>query len=238
MQPKTPVTCSLCHRQLARSRCVPVQILRPAMVEHLRLSHPDWVPEGFICHDDLSNQRAAHLQKMLQSGKETIADIEADVVRTMKTEELISRNIREGDGLDSPTFGQRMADNVAQFGGSWRFLIAFAVLLSLWIAINVFIAIRMHDHAFDPYPFILLNLILSCLASVQAPIIMMSQNRTEARDRRRAEDDYKVNLKAELEIRDLRDKFDHLLDHQWQYLMEIQQIQIELMEELASRPKK
>ena len=123
------------------------------------------------------------------------------------------------------TFGERLSDQIAEFGGSWKFLISFGAVLVIWIAINGVILVT---HAFDPYPFILLNLILSCLAAVQAPIIMMSQNRAEARDRLRAENDYKVNLKAELEIRHLHEKIDHLLRRQYNRLFEIQQIQVEV----------
>jgi uncharacterized membrane protein len=130
------------------------------------------------------------------------------------------------------TFGERLADKIAEFGGSWRFIIIFFVILSLWIAIN---SLTLILKPFDPYPFILLNLILSCLASIQAPIIMMNQNRQEDKDRLRAEHDYRINLKAELEIRHLHEKIDHLLMNQWQRLLEIQEIQMELMEELARK---
>jgi uncharacterized membrane protein len=131
------------------------------------------------------------------------------------------------------TFGERLSDRIASFGGSWRFIILFGAVLLVWIALN---AVFLVNRGFDPYPFILLNLILSCLAAIQAPIIMMSQNRAEARDRLRAENDYKINLKAELEIRHLHEKIDHLLRRQYNRLFEIQQIQIELLEELG-RPR-
>src|SRR5690606_1596748 len=112
----------------------------------------------------------------------------------------------------------------------WKFIITFGAILSSWIALNI---VGLLARPFDPYPFILLNLVLSCLAALQAPVIMMSQNRQEARDRIRSKNDYKVNLKAELEIRHLHEKLDHLLIHQWQRLMEIQQIQVELMNEIS-----
>jgi len=131
------------------------------------------------------------------------------------------------------TLGERMADKLADFGGSWRFIGIFCGLLFLWIVINSALIIW---KPFDPYPFIFLNLILSCLAAIQAPVILMSQNRQEARDRLQAEYDYRINLKAELEIRHLHEKIDHLLMNQWQRLLEIQQIQMELMEELAHKP--
>ncbi len=122
---------------------------------------------------------------------------------------------------------------MAVFGGSWSFILCFGAVLLVWIAVNSIAVLR---QPFDPYPYILLNLVLSCLAAMQAPIIMMSQNRQEAKDRMRAEHDYQVNLKAELEIRHLTWKMDQLLNHQWQRLLEIQKIQTELMEELLRKP--
>jgi uncharacterized membrane protein len=130
------------------------------------------------------------------------------------------------------TFGERLADKMAEYAGSWGFVIGFFGVLLVWIAINSVVLIL---KPFDPYPFILLNLVLSCLAAIQAPIIIMSQNRQEAKDRLRSEHDYSVNLKAELEIRNLHEKIDHLLMKQWQRLLEIQEIQMELMEELAHK---
>ncbi len=133
---------------------------------------------------------------------------------------------------DQCTLGQRLADHVASFGGSWTFIIFFASVLIVWIVIN---SVAMLGKPFDPYPFILLNLVLSCLAAIQAPVIMMSQNRQEVKDRLRAENDYRVNLKAELEIRHLHSKLDLLLTHQWQRLLEIQQVQTDLLEELGNK---
>ncbi len=136
---------------------------------------------------------------------------------------------------DNRTFGQRVADRVATFGGSWTFIISFMCFLFCWIGINVFF---LYNKGFDPYPFILLNLILSCIAALQAPIIMMSQNRQEEKDRERAKKDFIVNLKAEKEIRLLQDKLDHILKHQHQELIEIQQTQIELLKEIVKATQK
>ena len=128
------------------------------------------------------------------------------------------------------TYGQRLADRIAAFGGSWTFISIFLVVLVVWMGINTWVLLK---QPFDPYPYILLNLVLSCLAAIQAPVILMSQNRQEARDRIHAEHDYEVNLKAEIEIRKLHEKMDHLLLHQWQRLMDIQQLQVNLMEEIS-----
>ena len=135
----------------------------------------------------------------------------------------------------SLTFGELLSDRIAEFGGSWGFLLVFGAVMALWIGIN---SLTLLSRPFDPYPYILLNLLLSCLAAIQAPVIMMSQNRQEARDRLRAEHDYQINLKAELEIRNLHEKMDHLVHRQWEKLMEIQQIQMDLMEESARRNSK
>jgi uncharacterized membrane protein len=130
---------------------------------------------------------------------------------------------------DHRTPGQRIADKVASFGGSWVFILSFLFFLVVWILFNVY---WLQNKGFDPYPFILLNLILSCIAALQAPIIMMSQNRLEEKDRERAKKDFIINLKAEQEIRVLQQKMDQLLKHQHEELMAIQKQQIELMEQI------
>lgn len=139
------------------------------------------------------------------------------------------------DSVDNRTFGQRIADKVAAFGGSWTFIISFFVFLLLWIFTNVYF---LTNKGFDPYPFILLNLILSCIAALQAPIIMMSQNRQEEKDRERAKKDFQINLKAEKEIRILQDKLDHILKHQHEEMMRMQEQQIKLLEDLKSKDNK
>ncbi len=133
------------------------------------------------------------------------------------------------------TKGEQLADKIASFGGSWKFIVFFAGFLIIWIAINSMVIFWT---PVDPYPYILLNLVLSCLAAIQAPIIMMSQNRQEAKDRLRSQYDYQVNLKAELEIRQLNQKIDYLLSHQTEKLNKIQEIQVELMEELRKKSDK
>ena len=149
----------------------------------------------------------------------------------MRNHETLSKNV-DSEFEGEWTLGERLADRIATFGGSWIFLILFGLFLLVWISINSFI---LYAHPPDPYPYILLNLILSCLAAIQAPIIMMSQNRQEAKDRLRSEHDYQVNLKADLEIRHLHEKLDHLLSHQWERLAQIQEIQLELLAENSRR---
>ena len=129
---------------------------------------------------------------------------------------------------DEAPLGVRIADGVTGFMGSWRFIVIQTVIVAIWIVGNVYLIFN-----FDPYPFILLNLLLSCLAAIQAPIIMMSQNRQEARDRLRSQHDYQVNLKAELEIRHLHEKIDHLLSSQWERLVQIQEVELDLLAEIS-----
>jgi uncharacterized membrane protein len=129
------------------------------------------------------------------------------------------------------TFGERAADSLAHFAGSWPFILTFLGFCAIWVLLN---AVLLATGAWDPYPFILLNLLLSLLAGLQAPVIMMSQNRQEARDRLRSEADYEVNLKAELEIQALQQKIDELRDRQWQELLTLQQQELALLQEQVS----
>jgi uncharacterized membrane protein len=233
-QPET-ARCQICGKQKRMSELFPAEMVREPLVELIRKKHPDWSSSDFICLDDLDKFRAEYVKDVLETDKGELSTLEEDVMRSLKEEELLSENINvEFD--QKLTLGQRLSDKLADSAGSWGFIIAFGVIILLWILTNTVLLIFRH---FDPYPFILLNLVLSCLAALQAPVILMSQNRQESRDRLRAEYDYRVNLKAELEIRNLHEKLDHLLKNQWQRLLEIQEIQTELMEELAGKvPRK
>ena len=186
---------------------------------------------GFICFNDLGAFRRDYVKEVLQEELGELSALDQEVVDSLQRNEILSENI--GKEFEKElSFGERLSDRIASFGGRWTFIIIFGAVLAIWIVINTIV---LATRAFDPYPFILMNLILSCLAALQAPIIMMSQNRAEARDRARAENDYKVNLKAELEIRHLHEKIDHLLRKQYNRLFEIQEIQIELLEELGQK---
>lgn len=220
-------TCQVCQKEFPSVGVMPGALVRPAVVDLIQQEHPQWSVNGFICFDDLNHYRSLYVEHVLASERGELSDLEIEVVRSLKEQELLAENVDEQFEGDR-TFGARLSDKLAAFGGSWKFLICFAALLAIWIMINSLVILL---RPFDPYPFILLNLILSCLAAIQAPVIMMSQNRQEAKDRVRAEHDYRVNLKAELEIRHLHAKLDLLLTHQWQRLLEIQEIQMELMQE-------
>jgi len=228
-KPHKTVVCQICKKRKAFSEVLPGSLVRDSVVEIIRKQHPDWSASGFICLDDLNHFRTEYVRNILAADKGELSTLEEQVMQSLTEQDILSKNINvEFEG--QLTLGQRMADRIAEFGGSWRFISIFAAVLLVWIAINSIVLIL---KPFDPYPFILLNLVLSCLAAIQAPIIMMSQNRQESKDRLSAQHDYLVNLKAELEIRHLHEKMDHLLMHQWQRLLEIQEIQTELMEGLA-----
>ena len=192
---------------------------------------PEWSSEKFICRADLAVFRGQYVRSLIESDKGELSSIELDVVRSLREHELISSNI-EAEFDQKWTFGERLTDKIATFGGSWKFLICFGLFLFVWTGANAVVFLW---QPIDPYPFIFLNLILSCLAAIQAPIIMMSQNRQEARDRIRSQHEYKINLKAELEIRHLHEKMDHLLSHQWERLMKIQELQLEMLSDVGAK---
>jgi len=170
---------------------------------------------------------------MLTRERGELTQLEEDVVKSLADHETLAANI-EAEFAERRTVGERLSDRLASFGGSWTFITLFFVALLIWMVFNIVVAARSQ---FDPYPFILLNLVLSCLAAIQAPIIMMSQKRQEAKDRLRSENDYRVNLKAELEIRHLHEKIDHILTRQWERLAEIQEIQLEMMQDLPAKTR-
>ena len=208
---------------------MPAALIRPPIADQIRKELPDWSPEGYICRTDLNRFRMGYIESLLESEKGELSSLDHQVLESLKQHETLTSNIDVEFDKDL-SLGEKLSDKLADFGGSWRFLIIFGGILFLWIGIN---SIALLTKPFDPFPYILLNLILSCLAAVQAPVIMMSQNRQEAKDRLRSQHDYRVNLKAELEIRQLHEKIDHLLSRQWERLVEIQQIQIDLMSEIV-----
>jgi len=175
---------------------------------------------------DLSN-------RLMNKDYDSLSSQQKHVIRHISRREHISRNVRAARE-EQYTFGQRMADRVAAFGGSWPFIIIFFAILAAWIVLNSYILVQWKEQ-FDPYPYILLNLVLSMMAGIQAPIIMMSQNRQAQKDREDAAHDYEVNLKAELEIMSLHQKMDALRERQWEELMALQKEQLRMLTELMDR---
>jgi len=203
------------------------------LLKMIQQVHPGFKREYYISYDKLSEFRGQYLAKLVSKNAKDVGKLEKDVLYAISHNKILSENLNiEDEGV--MTIGQRLADHVAQFGGSWTFVICFFLFIALWISVN---AGLFFAKPADPYPFILLNLILSCLAAIQAPIIMMSQNRKEEKDRARSENDFKTNLKAELEIKLLHEKVDHMILHQHKRLLEIQEIQGEYLREIESLVK-
>lgn len=225
--------CQICRKRKKPEELIPAEIVREPIARLIREEHK-WSPEGFICLDDLNHYRGHYVKSVLQTDKGELSTMEKQVLKSLKEHELMSKNINEEFDRNL-SLGQKTADKVAGFAGSWKFISISSTAIAIWITINLFVLLT---RPFDPYPFILLNLVLSCIAALQAPIILMSQNRQIQKETLRAEHDYSINLKAELEIRHLHEKMDHLLMNQWQRLLEIQEIQTELMEELTTKNRK
>lgn len=217
------------------SEQIPAKTIRKSIMDLIHKEHPEINSKKSISVSELNLYRQKYLSEYLIQEVGELSTLEEDVLKTIQQEKIITTQNESLDEATEYSLGQRLADKVATFGGSWRFIIIFGIFIFIWMVINI---IFLMDKGFDPYPFILLNLILSCLAALQAPVIMMSQNRQEEKDRERSKQDYMVNLKAELEIRILHEKLDHLIIHQQQELLNIQQIQVEMMEDIMNQIKK
>jgi uncharacterized membrane protein len=178
--------------------------------------------------------KAKYISELLDTENDHLKKMNEIVLQSLEQEKLLLQNISQPPD-EQLTLGQRLADRVARFGGSWKFITWFGAVLCIWIIINLLLKGR---DRFDPYPFILLNLLLSCLAAIQAPVIMMSQNRQEEKDRKRNENDYLINLKAEIEIRTLHQKMDLLMQEQFKKLIETQAEQIKLLQSIIREEKK
>jgi len=225
--------CQICKKHKKKVELIPLELIDAPLLEFIKEKFPECSEEGYICKTDLKKIRLKYDEEVLKKEKGELTNLENKVLESLKEQETIAQNINV-EFEKQLTFGERLSDKLATFGGSWRFITIFFMLLAIWVIIN---SINLFNKNFDPYPFILLNLILSCLAAIQAPIIMMSQNRMETKDRIRARNDYVVNLKAELEIRNLNERIDNLLTDQWQRLLEIQKIQMDIMNELVEKNK-
>ncbi len=225
------VPSSISGRKFRKRDLVDLDQVRPSLAERVRADYPDLPSNAKISRSELGRYRMLYVEELLQREHGEFSELDRQVAESIAKQDTIAENTEE-EFDEHRTIGERLSDLLASFGGSWSFLIYFGVVMVLWMTLN---AVMGETRAFDPYPFILLNLILSCLAAIQAPIIMMSQKRQEAKDRLRSANDYRVNLKAELEIRHLHEKIDYLISKQWQRLAEIQQMQLEMMQERAGK---
>ncbi len=227
--------CAASGKLLPSSSVVHLKSVRPNIAEIIHKQYPNLLEDASISREILNSARLEYVRTLLTGQLGELTTLDEEVIKSLHEHEIVSEVLNEEEEDKNATFGERLSDKIAAFGGSWTFIMSFAAFMAAWITLN---ALFLANKSFDPYPFILLNLILSCLAAMQAPIIMMSQNRQETRDRRRAESDYKVNLKAELEIRHLHEKIDYLLHQQATRLMEVQQIQLEAMQEASGNHRK
>ncbi|WP_339675010.1 DUF1003 domain-containing protein [Cyclobacterium marinum] len=223
----------LSKKEINRGEVVNGNEIRDGIFEFIKSQYPDFSRESNISIGELNKYRRLYLTKLIEQEKGDLAAIDKDIMDAVRNNSILSENLQ--DGIDTAvTLGQRMADKIASFGGSWTFIIAFFSFLTLWIVANIWL---LASNTIDPYPFILLNLMLSCIAAIQAPIIMMSQNRQGHKDRQRAKLDYKINLKSELEIQLLNEKIDHLLVHQNKKMLEVQEVQMDYLEDLMKELK-
>jgi len=223
-------TSDISGKEYSEAERVSAKLVRKSILDFIQEKHPGFEGEKCMSMSELHAFREKYIAEMLIKETGELSAMEQTVVDALSDNATLSDKL--DDEIQDFTFGQKIADKVASFGGSWTFIISFLSFLLIWIAANVFI---LANKGFDPYPFILLNLILSCVAALQAPVIMMSQNRTEERDRDRAKKDYMINLKSELEIRMLHEKIDHLLLHQEQSMVEIQKVQMDMMQDILSK---
>jgi uncharacterized membrane protein len=221
-------TCYISKKKFPLTELYKGRFLRKEIYDLIKADFPEFNEHEHISIESLNEYRKKYMATLLKQENTEITEMEKQVIESIAKNELLSKDLEEELSKDL-TRGQRIADRIAGFGGSWTFILFFFFFLLLWMAINVFVLIK---RPFDPYPFILLNLILSCLAAIQAPVIMMSQNRKEEKDRKRSQNDYKVNLKAELEIKLLHEKIDHMIIHQNQRLLEIQQLQTDYLDDI------
>ena len=200
--------------------------IRSNISELIKTKYPNWTQDSFLLKSELKVFRQNYLENLIQSEMGELNKREKEVISSMVEHDSLVKKIMSQE--EKFSLGERLADRIADFAGSWAFISIFFVMLVFWIAIN---SINLLRPTPDPYPYMLLNMILSCLAAIQAPIIIMSQNRQEVKDRKRQEDDYIINLKSELELRILHEKIDHLAQSQWKRLLEIQQLQAEMLDD-------
>ncbi|CAN1499498.1 COG4420 Predicted membrane protein [Rhabdaerophilaceae bacterium] len=219
--------CALTGVEILADKLISLGALRPMLQELILGDHPNLDPDSTIGIDEVDRYRQIYVEKLIRSEAGDLTRLEREVAESLALNGTISENIEDNFSAER-SLGELWADRLAAYGSSWGFMLGFIGLLLVWIVMNLWMG---GSKAFDPYPFILLNLVLSCLAALQAPIIMMSQRRQEAKDRLRSQSDYQVNVKAELEIRHLHEKMDHLQNNQWQRLSEIQRLQIEMLQQ-------
>lgn len=220
----------LSKKEYPVSQRISAMCIRQPVISLIRKDHPDFTDKMDISLSELDSYRKKYVREYLTNELGELSELDKKVVESINQKTIITDNpIQNGDAI---SLGERLADKIASFGGSWKFIAIFIGFIFLWILMN---AVFLLSNSFDPYPFILMNLILSCLAALQAPVIMMSQNRQAAIDRKHAGEDYMVNLKSELEVRSLHEKMDHMILFQQQKLLEIQQLQVDMLSDIREQ---
>ncbi|HEY5570034.1 MAG TPA: DUF1003 domain-containing protein [Bacteroidales bacterium] len=219
------------NKEYPISERVSAKTIRHSILNLIKKENPLFSHESFLTSSELNSYRERAISEYLIKEVGELSELEKTVLTSITSNSTLTDKI-EGEDTQALTIGQKVADKVATFGGSWTFIISFGVFILIWISINAYWLL---NKGFDPYPFILLNLILSCLAALQAPVIMMSQNRQEEKDRDRSKRDYMINLKSELEIRTLHEKIDHFIMDQQQELLQLQKVQIEMMNDILKQ---
>jgi uncharacterized membrane protein len=221
------------HKEFPESAKVSGNSIRIPLLNYIKKENPDFDEDKYLSISELNYFRERYISDLMVNEVGELSELEKTVLSSLTSATTLTDKI-DIDEKSFLTTGQKVADKVATFGGSWTFIISFLLFIFLWISLNV---IWLANKGYDPYPFILLNLILSCIAALQAPVIMMSQNRQEDKDRDRSRKDYMINLKSELEIRILHEKLDHLILHQQQDILEMQKTQIDMLKDVSERFK-
>ena len=219
--------CQLCHQAFPLSELFPTELIRPSILSTIKAQHPDWEENGYVCLKDLRFLRNQHIEQSLLKEKGELSLLDKEVLESLEKQKIVTENINQQFAHEL-TFGEKVSDRIARGGGSWSFILSFLGIIFIWTLTNAL----WFTNPLDPFPFILLNLLLSCVAAIQAPVIMMSQNRQASRDRLQLDDNYRTNLKAELEIKLLHSKIDLFTKNQWDRMLELQQMQMDLLEEL------
>lgn len=210
---------------------ISAKTIRHSILNLIKKDNPDFTHDSLLSISEYNFYREKYITEFLIKEVGELTELEKTVLDSLTKNTILTDKL-EGEDHQTITIGQKIADKVASFGGSWTFIVSFVIFIIIWISVNLSWFI---SKPFDPYPFILLNLILSCIAALQAPIIMMSQNRQEDKDRERSKKDYMINLKSELEIRSLQEKIDHFIIDQQQELLEIQKVQVEMMTDILKQ---
>jgi uncharacterized membrane protein len=224
-------TSDLSNKEFSISDKVSAKTIRHSILDMIQADHPGFKHDNYLSISELNYYREKYITEYLLKDIGELTELEKTVLTSLATNTTLTDKV-DGEDAQILSTGQKIADKVATFGGSWTFIISFMVFIFFWIGVNV---LWLVSKAWDPYPFILLNLILSCIAALQAPVIMMSQNRQEEKDRDRAKKDYMINLKSELEIRILHEKIDHFIMDQQHELLETQTIQMEMMNDIIKK---